>query len=84
MLLPFVTSLIESNPRILLNSGADINWRDKMKSTALHVASLSGKLEMVDLLLEAGAEKELSTSPDPTLQPQYYSFLIIFKQICCS
>ena len=36
-----------------------------MKSTALHVASLSGKLEMVDLLLEAGAEKELLTSQIP-------------------
>ena len=39
---------------------------------------------MVVLLLEVGAEKEPVNIPDPTLQPQYYSFLIIFKLICCS
>ena len=41
--------------RILLQSGADIN---KAKYYALHCASLHGHLEMVELLLEAGADKE--------------------------
>ena len=39
--------------RILLQSGADIN-----KAEALYCASLYGQLEMVELLLEAGANKE--------------------------
>ena len=41
--------------RILIQSGADIN---QAKDYALHSASLYGHLEMVELLLEAVADKE--------------------------
>ena len=41
--------------RILLEAGADIH---KAKDYALYLASLYGQLEMVELLLEAGANKE--------------------------
>ena len=51
-----------TNYRILLKFGANINRRDKYKLSALHAASINGHLEMVDLLLEFGAEKEQSTS----------------------
>ena len=48
-----------TNYRILLQSRADINRTDKYKRTALQLASSRGHLEMVNLLLEAGAEKVL-------------------------
>ena len=44
--------------RILIQSGADINKKDKGNNSALHGASINGHLEMVKLLLEAGANKE--------------------------
>ena len=40
--------------RILLQSGADKDAKD----SALHNASFYGHLEIVDLLLEAGADQE--------------------------
>ena len=70
-----------TNYRILLQFKADINKTNKAKFSALQLASQTGRLEMVDLLLEAGAEKEQLTFQDPTLQASYHSFLIIFKLI---
>ena len=43
--------------RILLEAGADIH-KAKALYCALYLASLYGQLEMVELLLEAGANKE--------------------------
>ena len=54
-----------TNYRILLQSGADINRTNKYKVSALHAASRNGHLEMVNLLLEAGAEKEQLTPQIP-------------------
>ena len=50
--------------RILLQAGADVNWRDKQDMSALHYAcgySNPGP-GLVELLLEAGADKEQLTS----------------------
>ena len=51
-----------TNYRILLQYGAVINRTNKYKVSALQYASFNGKLEMVNLLLEFGAEKEQLTS----------------------
>lgn len=42
--------------RLLLEAGADPNWRDQTNDTPLHAASTWGQAEVVALLLAAGAE----------------------------
>ena len=54
-------SLIKLSLRILLKSGADVNIVDNFKCSPLHFASSYGHLEMAELLLDAGAEKDQST-----------------------
>jgi ankyrin repeat protein len=41
--------------KVLLDSGADVNARDKFQDTALNLASWRGKKEVVDILLDGGA-----------------------------
>ena len=52
---------------VLLLFGADINRIDKNKFSALDYACHIGHLEIVNLLLEAGADKEQLTSQIPPL-----------------
>ena len=40
----------------LINSKADVNWKDGFNSTALMYAAAKGNLEMVNLLLANGAD----------------------------
>ena len=57
----------ENLPRVLevLNEGADINYRGEVGETALIVsASESPTLDMIRLLLEKGADKTITPSPD--------------------
>lgn len=42
--------------KILLDSGADVNWKDKDNMTPLHKAVLAEKYPLVKLLLENGAD----------------------------
>ena len=57
------TDLTTNCHRILLQSGADINKRDKNSlQSAPHFACDYCHLELVGLLLEAGADKEQITS----------------------
>ena len=51
-----VTSLVIH--RILLQAGADVNRRNKIEMSALHFACTYCHPGTVELLLEAGADKE--------------------------
>ena len=42
--------------RLLIEHGADVAAQDKTRSTALHLAALSGGSETVRLLLDHGAD----------------------------
>lgn len=44
--------------KLLINSGAKLEHRDKKSQTALHVAVLNGHLEVVKFLLDSGADIE--------------------------
>ena len=57
----------ENLPRVLevLNEGADVNYRGEVGETALIVsASEYPTLDMIRLLLEKGADKTITPSPD--------------------
>lgn len=47
--------------RILLQSGANVDWLNKAKQSPLFVACWGGNVEMVAMLLEAGAD---TNTPD--------------------
>lgn len=60
--------------RILIDSGADINFRNKDGSTALLSAAFFGRPEIVRMLLDAGADKSIknkfgSTAYDAVAAP---------------
>ena len=48
---------------ILLDAGADVNAQGRVYGSALHAASRSGHEKVVQMLLDAGAER--STLADP-------------------
>lgn len=55
---PFQICIVKNLPEladVLLKSGADINFQDKIGKTALHHATKRGDTEMVKFLLERGA-----------------------------
>ncbi|MGL5253448.1 MAG: ankyrin repeat domain-containing protein [Brevinema sp.] len=45
----------------MINDGADINARDKMGYTALHIAAWNGNRELVEYLLQLGANPNIAT-----------------------
>ncbi|KAH7109644.1 ankyrin repeat-containing domain protein [Dendryphion nanum] len=51
--------------RILLDAGADINGRSSSGATSLHLASESGHSEVLEFLIENGAEINARTKFDP-------------------
>ena len=54
---------------LLLEHGAEVDTRDKDHSTPLHFASRYGKLEMVRLLLDLGADPEANAEGDMGEKP---------------
>ena len=48
--------------RLLLDAGADVNGQGVGGFTALHTAALNGDEELVELLLERGADASLTTA----------------------
>jgi hypothetical protein len=56
----------ENLPRVLevLNEGADVNYRGEVGETALMVAAYHLNLTIIRLLLEKGADKTITSSPD--------------------
>ena len=55
--------------KLLLELGAEVDTRTKTHLTPLHAASLYGKLEMVRLLLDHGADPEASAEGDVGSKP---------------
>ncbi|GJN17676.1 hypothetical protein PR202_gb04765 [Eleusine coracana subsp. coracana] len=58
--------------RELLDAGADPNFRDSDGRTALHIASCEGHPEVVELLLQRGAEGAVRTSGAARVATCYY------------
>lgn len=52
--------------RKLLDSGSDVNCKNKYKETPLHLASLKGRVPVIKLLLERGAEVSALNSNEET------------------
>ena len=50
--------------RLLLERGADVNMPDDAKETPLHLASNSGRIKMVEALLNAGANARAKNAQD--------------------
>jgi hypothetical protein len=52
--------------RFLVNElGVDVNKRDAKRALALHVAASSGRLDMVQCLIELGADADPAMGEDP-------------------
>lgn len=49
-----------------IRAGGDVDVRDRWGSTALHIAALNGRPEIVRLLREAGADVELPNAAGRT------------------
>jgi len=49
-----------------LNSGVDVNSKDRFGYTLLHEASINGKMECVQLLLNKGANRDAKTAAGKT------------------
>ncbi|KAL7948250.1 ankyrin repeat protein [Trichoderma barbatum] len=54
--------------RILLEKGANIDWRDQHDESALFEAAANRKFEVADFLLDQGADKALKRCPNPNLK----------------
>ncbi len=52
--------------KLLLNKGANVNYRSKSSNTALHVAALQGGPDTVRLLLKKGADPNLTNKNNET------------------
>jgi len=55
--------------RELLDGGADPNFRDSDGRTALHIAACEGHAEVVELLLQSGAEAAVEDQWGSTVRP---------------
>ena len=55
--------------RELLDGGADPNFRDSDGRTALHIAACEGYAEVVELLLQRGAEAAVEDQWGSTVRP---------------
>lgn len=57
---PLISAAVFGKPqiaRLLLDAGANVNFKNKEGSTALHAAAFFCRTEVVDMLLAAGADK---------------------------
>lgn len=57
--------------RELLDGGVDPNFRDSDGRTALHIAACEGHAEVVELLLQSGAEAAVEDQWGSTVRPAY-------------
>ncbi|QNF32618.1 ankyrin repeat domain-containing protein [Adhaeribacter swui] len=62
---PLITATIFDKPeaaQLLLDAGADVNFKNKEGSTALHTAAFFCRPELVKMLLAKGADKTIKNS----------------------
>ena len=52
--------------KLVLDKGADVNAADFFGTTALHVAAQQGAIDVIQLLLERGANKKAKDERDRT------------------
>jgi hypothetical protein len=68
--------------RELLDAGADPNFRDSDGRTALHIASCEGHPEVVELLLQRGAEAAVEDQWGSTVRLFFFLFFPLFFPFC--
>jgi CubicO group peptidase (beta-lactamase class C family) len=62
--------------KLLLSYGADVNGIIKPGLTALHAAKITGRKEIINLLLEKGANPDIPIPPKDKLVDAYFNNLI--------
>ena len=68
--------------RELLDSGIDVNFRDNDDRTALHVAACQGLSDVVQLLLDRGAELDTKDRWGSTVRTKNYG-TYAFRRLLC-
>ena len=64
--------------RKALESGVSVNYKDIDNRTALHVAACEGFTDVVDLLLQKGAEVDPKDRWGSTVTKLFFFFLFLF------
>ncbi|RQP19234.1 MAG: ankyrin repeat domain-containing protein [Parapedobacter sp.] len=78
---PLITAAVFGQPemaKLLIDAGADLNFRNNEGSTALISAAFFGRREIVQLLLNAGADKTIQNKYGATA---YESVAAPFKEV---
>lgn len=63
--------------RILLQAGADVNWRAFIGATPLHWAMLAGVPELINLLVDNGADRNLRDTEFQALPNEFPGFVLV-------
>jgi ankyrin repeat protein len=67
----------------LLDDGSDVNFRDSDGRSALHIAACQGRTDVVELLLQRGAEVDVQDRWCSTVMQCNAIFFVCFVLVSC-
>jgi len=67
----------------LLDDGSDVNFRDSDGRSALHIAACQGRTDVVELLLQRGAEVDVQDRWCSTVMHCNAIFFVCFVLVSC-